>query len=101
MEFESLVRFKALSQRYHSANPQLTDHLLNQHADSAESLGLQKVQFLVTPVRKKDLQEVCQYLEMTQREYLDSMLADAIKKTWAVIEQEHATPEDLGYTVAQ
>lgn len=100
MQFESLVRYKALSQRYHSANPQFLDHVLNEGNENAEKLGLQKVQFLVSPKLKNDLVGVCEYLDMTQREFLESMLSDAVSKAWEVVQQEEATPEALGYVKA-
>lgn len=100
MQFESLVRYKALSQRYHSANPMILDQMVNQVGDDAEKLGLQKVQFLVSPELKSELVSVCEYLDMTQREFLESMLADAVKKAWAVVQAEEATPEALGHTGA-
>ena len=98
MQFESLVRFKALSQRYHSANPQITDHIIAQMGEDSEKLGLQKVQFLVSPQLKTELVNMCEYLEMTQREFLESMLADSLKKAWAVVQSEEATPTALGLT---
>ena len=100
MQFESLVRYKALSQRYHSANPHFLDHVLNEGNENAEKLGLQKVQFLVSPKLKNDLVGVCEYLGMTQREFLESMLFDAVSKAWELVQQEEATPEDLGYVKA-
>ena len=100
MQFESLVRYKALSQRYHNANPQMLDHMVEQAGDDAEKLGLQKVQFLVSPKLKNDLVSVCEYLDMTQREFLESMLSDAVSKAWEVVRQEEATPEALGYVKA-
>ena len=48
MKFDDLIRYKALSQRYHSGNPALLDHVIGQEPDS-EKLGLKKVQFLVSP----------------------------------------------------
>ena len=48
MKFDDLIRYKALSQRYHSANPELLDQVIGQEPDS-EKLGLKKVQFLVSP----------------------------------------------------
>ena len=100
MQFESLVRYKALSQRYHSANPQMLDHMVEQAGGDAEKLGLQKVQFLLSPKLKNDLVGVSEYLEMTQREFLESMLSDAVSKAWEVVQQEEATPEALGYVKA-
>ena len=100
MQFESLVRYKALSQRYHSSNPQILDHLVEQSGEDAEKLGLQKVQFLVSPKLKSDLVGICEYLEMTQREFLESMLSDAVAKAWQVVQEEEATPEALGYVKA-
>lgn len=100
MQFESLLRYKALSQRYHNAHPQILDHLVEQACDDAEKLGLQKVQFLVSSKLKNDLVSVCEYLDMTQREFLESMLSDAVSKAWEVVQQEEATPEALGYVEA-
>ena len=50
MKFDDLIRYKALSQRYHSGYPALLD----QEPDS-EKLGLKKVQFLVSPKVHEDL----------------------------------------------
>lgn len=97
MQFESLVRYKALHQRYVSANAQFVDHLIDQADDNAEKMGLQKVQFLVSPQLKSDLVNVCEYLDMTQRQFLESVLADAVSKAWAIVQDEHAGPEELGY----
>lgn len=96
MQFESLVRYKALSQRYHSSNPQLLDHVLND-GDNADKLGLKKVQFMVSPALHEDLKSVCSYLEMSQREFLESVLSDALKKAWEIVEEENADPRSLGY----
>jgi hypothetical protein len=96
MQFESLVRYKALNQRYHSANPQFLDHALEQ-AENAEPLGLKKVQFLVSPKLHEDLKSVCAYLEMSQREFLESLLSDALEKAWGIVREENADPESLGY----
>ena len=49
MDFESLIRYKALSQRYTSANSGLVDHFIQQDGEAVEKqLGLKKVQFLVS-----------------------------------------------------
>jgi hypothetical protein len=98
MEFESLVRYKALSQRYHSSNPQFLDHVLNDGGENAEKLGLKKVQFMVSPSLHEDLKSVCGYLEMSQREFLESLLCDALAKAWEIVREENADPEALGYT---
>jgi hypothetical protein len=97
MQFESLVRYKALSQRYHSANPQLLDHVLQDGGENAEKLGLKKVQFMVSPTLHEDLKSVCGYLEMSQREFLESLLSDALSKAWEIVKEENADPESLGY----
>lgn len=96
MKFDDLIRYKALSQRYHSANPQLLDHVIGQEPDS-EKLGLKKVQFLVSPKVHEDLKSVCGYLEMSQREFLESLLVDALDKAWEIVQEENADPETLGY----
>ena len=96
MQFEDLIRYKSLNLRYHSANPGLLDHLIGQESDS-EKLGLKKVQFLVSPKVHEDLKSVCGYLEMSQREFLESLLVDALDKAWHIVKQENADPESLGY----
>ena len=96
MQFESLVRYKALSQRYHSANPQFLDHVLND-GENADKLGLKKVQFMVSPALHEELKSVCSYLEMSQREFLESVLSDALTKAWQIVEEESADPRSLGY----
>jgi len=95
MQFEDLIRYKALNLRYHSANPTLLDHLIGQ--EDSEKLGLKKVQFLVSAKLHEDLKSVCGYLEMSQRQFLESLLADALSKAWHIVEQENADPESLGY----
>lgn len=97
MQFESLVRYKALQQRYQSANSQFVDHLIDQAGENAEKMGLQKVQFLVSQELKTNLVSVCEYLDMTQREFLESVLADAVSKAWSIVQAEEAGPEHLGY----
>lgn len=96
MQFEDLIRYKALNLRYHSANPSLLDHLIGQEPDS-EKLGLKKVQFLVSAKVHEDLKSVCGYLEMSQRQFLESLLVDALDKAWHIVQQENADPESLGY----
>lgn len=96
MQFESLVRYKALSQRYNNAN-QLLDHDQNNDGENAEKLGLKKVQFMVSPSLHEDLKSVCAYLEMSQREFLESLLSDALSKTWEIVREENADPESLGH----
>lgn len=99
MDFESLMRFKALKQRYSSSNPQLLDHMIA--ADGGEKLGLKKVQFLVSPELHEGLRSVCDYLDMSQREFMETVTADAVKKAWEIIHEEHADPESLGYSVQE
>jgi hypothetical protein len=96
MKFESLIRHKALSLSYNSANPVLLEHALSQGGES-EVIGLRKVQFMVSPVLHDDLRSLCAYLGMSQREFLESLLQDALPKAWALVENEGATPEALGY----
>lgn len=96
MQFNDLIRYKALSQRYKSGNPQLLDHVLGQEADT-EKLGLKKVQFLVSPKLHEDLKSVCAYLDMSQREFLESLLSDALDKAWNIVQDENADPESLRY----
>lgn len=97
MHFDSLVRYKALSQRYNNNNAQIIDHLIDQAGDNAEKMGLQKVQFLVSQELKSELVSVCEYLDMTQREFLESVLADAVSKAWSIVQAEEAGPEHLGH----
>ena len=98
--FDDLIRYKALSQRYHSGNPVLLDHVIGQEPDS-EKLGLKKVQFLVSPKVHEDLKSVCGYLEMSQREFLESLLVDALDKAWHIVQEENADPEALGYVTKE
>jgi hypothetical protein len=96
MNFESLVRHKALSLSYNTFNTAILDHVISQSGES-ETLGLKKVQFMVSPVVHDDLRSLCAYLGMSQREFLQALLLDALPKAWALIEQEGASPEALGY----
>lgn len=99
MDFESLIRYKALSQRYTSANSCLVDHFIQQDGEAVEKqLGLKKVQFLVSAPLHKELQDVCGYLGMSQREFLESMLSEALTKAWSIVQAENADPESLGLT---
>jgi len=100
MKFDLLVRHKALSLRYRSSNPELLDHLLSQ-GDNAEKSGLKKVQFLIAAPMHLALQEVCSYLSVSQREFMESVVAEAIEKAWEIIGQEAADPESLGYNIEE
>lgn len=97
MNFESLMRYKALHQKYSSSNPQILDHLLRQVED-AEKVGLKKLQFHVSPELFNEVEGVCNYLDMSKREFLESVVQDAVKTAWRVIQEEDATPEDLNWT---
>lgn len=97
MNFESLMRYKALHQKYSSSNPQMVDHLLRQ-VEEAEKVGLKKLQFHVSPELFDQVENVCNYLEMSKREFLESVVQDAVKTAWRVINEEEAGPEDLGWT---
>ena len=45
----------------------------------------------------EDLKSVCGYLEMSQREFLESLLVDALDKALHIVQEENADPEALGY----
>ena len=64
-----------------------------------KSWAFKRCSFL-SPKLKNDLVSVCEYLGMTQREFLESMLSDAVSKAWELVQQEEATPEALGYVKA-
>ena len=34
---------------------------------------------------------------MSQREFLESLLVDALDKAWHIVQEENADPEALGY----
>lgn len=96
MNFESLIRHKSLTLSYNSKNPLLLEQAILQSGEG-ELPGLKKVQFMVSPSLHEDLRSVCAYLGMSQREFLESVLCDAIPKAWDLIEKEGASPEALGY----
>lgn len=96
MQFESLIRYKALHQRYSHSGHGLVDNVLEGQSETAEKLGLKKMQFLVSPQLHEQVRETCNYLDMSMREFLESVVADAVEKASQIIHEENADPESLG-----
>lgn len=91
MQFESLIRYKALNIRYaHTGH--LVEGLVEQNADD---LGLKKLQFFVSQQLHDRVRGTCSYLEMSMREFLESVVLDAVAKAEEIIHQENADPESL------
>lgn len=75
---EQLATFKALEHSRTSRNAGLLDHFLRAEPDTAEKLGLKRVQFETHPDLADELDEVCRLLSVSKREFLESAVVDAI-----------------------
>lgn len=97
MNFESLIRYKALNQRYIHLGHDVGDQVNEGLTENAEKLGLKKLQFLVSTPLHDQVRETCNYLQMSMREFLEAVVVDAVGKASQIIHEENAGPESLGY----
>lgn len=89
MDFQSLIRYKALHQCYSGVNSALVDQAMGQmtEAEKAE-FKLKKLQFDVSAQLFDQVESVCQLLDMSKREFLESAVSDAVKRAHEIIDGE-------------
>lgn len=100
MNFDTLIRYKALDQVYNLGNPRLVDHFLN-NPEAQLELGTKKIQFDATPDLFKDLEEVVGILSMSKREFLQAAVFDAVKTAKLIINEEEVFENIEAYQQAQ
>ncbi len=95
MQFDTLVRYKALDHLYSLGNRKLLDRFLEDPA-MQDQLGTRKIQFDAISETFSDLEEVVGILNMSKREFLEAAVSDALEKAHQIINEEGLT-ERLEY----
>lgn len=88
MDFESLVRYKALHQVYSAGNSSLVDHMLNDpetRAQIEQNIKLKKLQFDVSQERFDEVESLCAILGMSKREFLDAATSEAVSRAHQIV----------------
>lgn len=76
-KIEILATSKALEHSRLDRNADITDHLLSQQG-AGEKLGLKRIQFEAHPALADSLEDVCNMLNVSKREFLEAAVIDAI-----------------------
>lgn len=93
MDLYSLIQHKALDELYKRGNYGLMDHFLRD-PETAEQLKLKKLQFDVHPELFSDVEDVCQLLDMSKREFLTAATLQAVKLAQEAIEKHGLIPDE-------
>lgn len=81
MNIETFAKMRALQEVHTSGNPSLLDHFLSgdQANEVRETLKLKRIQFDTNPALFEKLEDTCQLLDCSKREFLEMAVVDAIK----------------------
>lgn len=77
-QIEKLATFKALEQSRLSRNADLLDHFIA--VGEGEKMGLKRIQFESHPSLAERLEQVCNMLNVSKREFLEAAVIDAINR---------------------
>lgn len=81
MNIETFAKMRALQEVHTSGNSSLLDYFLSgdQEAEARETLKLKRIQFDTNPALFEKLEELCELLDCSKREFLEMAVVDAIK----------------------
>lgn len=81
MNIETFAKMRALQEVHTSGNSSLLDYFLSgdQEVEARETLKLKRIQFDTNPALFEKLEELCELLDCSKREFLEMAVVDAIK----------------------
>lgn len=91
MNFDDLIRFKALNFRYSFENQGLIDMLAEGKME--HNVPMKNVCAMITQQLFDELSDVCSLLDISKRAFIEAALIEGLKKARQLMEQEGV--EDL------